>query len=297
MGARSIFLSTLLLACADARAQTVIQNNERLASDRPEAWAMNYFAATTFMTGFGETPALTPGQWQLGVELGHIPHLSEEQPRVGFNGFKSEDLNRSPALGRIRVMAGLPAGWVAELGYTPPVSINNTRPRNLVAAAIGRRVIERGRYALSARLLGQHGSVSGDITCPGELAGISDSERNPAGCQAASDDRAQLNYYGFELTSSLDHAPWRWHASLGLIRTELEVQVDALTFDVRDRSRLMTQDVVPYLAVGANRDLARHWHWGAEILYVPLTVQRNAESSRESDPLTSFRLQLSYRFD
>jgi hypothetical protein len=55
--------------------------------------------------------------------------------------------------------------------------------------------------------------------------------------------------------------------------------------------------VVPYLAIGANRDLARHWHWGAEILYVPLTVQRNAESSRESDPLTSFRLQLSYRFD
>jgi hypothetical protein len=75
------------------------------------------------------------------------------------------------------------------------------------------------------------------------------------------------------------------------------VQVDALTFDVRDRSRLTTQDVVPYLAVGANRDLARHWHWGAEILYVPLTVQRDAESSRESDPLTSFRLQLSYRFD
>lgn len=296
MGLRSFFLlSTLLLVSAGTRAQAVLRNDERLAPDRPEAWAMNYFAATTFMTGFGEAPPLAPGQWQVGMELGHIPRLSGEQQRVGFNGFKSEDLNRSPAFGRVRIMAGLPGEWVAELGYTPPVSIGNTRPRDLIAAAIGRRMIERGHYTLSARLFGQHGRASGDITCPGEIAGISDSERNPAGCQAASNDRVQLNYYAFELTSSLDYAPWRWHASLGLVRTELEVQVNALTYDVKDRSRLTTKDVVPYLAIGANRDLTRRWHWGAEVLYVPLTVRR--DDARESDPLTSLRLQLAYSFD
>jgi hypothetical protein len=258
---------------------------------------MNYFAAASFMTGFGETPALAPGQWEVAAELGHIPRLSDKQQRVGFNGFKTEDLNRSPALGRIRLMAGLPAGWVAELGYTPPVSINNTRPRDLIAAAIGRRVIERGSYTLSARVFGQHGEVSGDITCPGELAGVADSERNPFGCQAASNDRIGLNYYGIELTSSLDHAPWHWHASLAAVRTELEVQVDALAYDVRDRTRLTANDVVAYIALGTSRDLGEHWRCGAEILYVPLTVKRDDESSSESDPLTSLRLQLRYRFD
>lgn len=291
------WLVCLLLLSQGARAQPVFRDDELLDSDRPEAWAMNYFAASSFMTAFGGYPAPASGDWEVAVELGHIPRLSDAQRRIGFAGFKTEDLNRSPVFGRLRVTVGLPAHWFAEFGYTPPLEIDGTQSRDLVAVAVGRRMIEHGSYALSARVFGQHGEVRGDITCPGKLAGVEDSEQNPSGCQAASDDRFRLNYYGAELTSGWTAGSWHWHASLGAARTELEVQVDALTYDVRDRSRLVARDVLPYVVIGAGHDIGTRWRLGVEVLYVPLTVMREAGGSREHDPMTSLRLQLRYRID
>ena len=288
-------LASICLLGFDVRAQAVFREDEALAPDRPEAWAMNYFAASSLMTGFGESPALSPGRWEIAAELGHIPRLDEAQRRVGFNGFKTEDLNKSPVFGRLRLWLGLPAGWVAEVGYTPPLSIDGARARDLVAVAIGRRVFAHGRYALSARAFGQHGQAEGDITCPAILAGVVDSERNPYGCRAASNDRIDLHYYGVDLTSAWTAAPWQWHAGLGVARTELEVQVDALTYDVRDRSRLTARDTLPFIALGASRELGTRWSVGLEILHVPLTVRRDPGAPRERDPLTSLRLQLRYR--
>lgn len=55
----------------------------------------------------------------------------------------------------------------------------------------------RDNFALSARVFGLHGAVTGDITCaPGELAGVLEFERNPYGCHAPLDDRLAQNYYG-----------------------------------------------------------------------------------------------------
>ncbi|WP_242163804.1 hypothetical protein [Lysobacter sp. M15] len=296
MRGRSFLLSALLLSGVStiASAQTVHRGNEQLDPDRPEAWAMHYFTATSFMTGFGQTPTLRPGQWAAAVELGHVPSLSDQQQRVGFSGSKSEDLNKSPVIGRLRGLLGLPGGWVAELGYTPPVEIDGARPRALVAAAIGRLLLERGDFSLSARLFGQHGSVSGDITCPAELAGVEDGTINPYGCRAPSDDRLRLNYYGLELTPALRHGAWQWHASLAAVRVETEVQVDALTYGVHDLSRLTAKDVLPAIAFGTTRGFGRRWRWGAEVLYVPLQVQRDPDRSTENDPLTSVRLHLRY---
>jgi hypothetical protein len=299
MRGRSFLLPTLLLSGVStiASAQTVYRGNEQLDPDRPEAWAMHYFTATSFMTGFGRTPALRPGQWAAAIELGHIPSLSDEQQRVGFSGSKSEDLNKSPVIGRLRGLLGLPGGWVAELGYTPPVEIDGARPRALIAAAIGRLLLERGDFSLSARLFGQHGSVSGDITCPAELAGVEDGMINPYGCRAPSDDRLRLNYYGLELSPALRRGAWQWHASLAAVRVETEVQVDALTYGVHDLSRLTTKDVLPAIAIGTSRDLGKRWRWGVEVLYVPLQVQRDAAGPTENDPLTSVRLHLRYEAD
>ncbi|MCI4569408.1 hypothetical protein [Lysobacter sp. CFH 32150] len=247
------------------------------------------------MTSFGESPALSPGRWGVAVELGHIPRLSDAQRRVGFNGFKNEDLNKSPVIGRLRLWLGLPAGWIAEVGYTPPLSIDGARPHDLVALAIGRRVFARGGYTLSARAFGQHGQVRGDITCPDDIAGVTDSTRNLYGCQAPSDDRIALNYYGVDLTSAWTSGIWHWHAGLGVARTELEVQVDALTYDVHDRSHLTARDTLPFFVLGTSRELGTHWSLGMEVLHVPLTVRRELDAPRERDPLTSLRLQLRYR--
>ena len=279
-----------------ASAQMVVHRDEHLASDRPEAWAMNYVAASTFMTGFGATPALAAWSWSVGVELAYVRRLSEAQQRVGLNGTKLEDLNKTPVFGRLRLMLGLPSGFVAELGYTPALQINGTEPRDLVAVAIGRRLFESGRFSLSGRLFGQHGHVGGDITCPASIAGIADRLQNPFGCQAPSDDRVALNYYGVEVESAWNAGGWQAHIGLGAVRSELAVQVNSLTFDERDRSQLVARGVLPFGTVGVNREIAHRWNAGIELLYVPLNVRRPPELRRENDPLTSLRVQLQHSF-
>ncbi|HXD04781.1 MAG TPA: hypothetical protein VN680_01950 [Burkholderiaceae bacterium] len=294
---RHLLRASLVLALASAfsaHAQPVVGTDEHLASDRPEAWAMNYVAATTFLTAFGEVPKWEPWQWSLSGDLGSIPELSDDQRRVGFNGIKLEDLNKSPVFGRLRFALGLPYGWVAELAYTPPLEINGARPRNLLAGALGHRVFEQGEWSLSARAFGQYGHVTGDITCPAELANVTDPVRNPYGCQAPSNDRINLNYLGGDVIGAWTGGPWHAHADLGLVRTYLDVQVDALTNDTRDRSHLTSRETVPYIALGGRRDLSRHWSVAAEAMYVPLYVRRPPGLERENDSLTSLRLQLRY---
>ena len=143
-----LWLSALFLASQAAPAQTVIEDNRSLASDTPEAWAMRYFAGTTLMTSFGETARLGPWDWNIAFDLGSIPHLSDAQQRVGFGGFKNEDLNKSPVFGRLRLALGLPGAWVAELGYTPPLEIGGSRARNVVALAVGGRLFESDAFSL-----------------------------------------------------------------------------------------------------------------------------------------------------
>ena len=206
-------------------------------------------------------------------------------------------MNKSPVFGRLRLTLGLPAGWVAEFGYTPPLVIDGTHARDLVALAIGRRVLEHDDLTLSVRAFGQHGAAQGDITCPAELVGVSDPEKNPVGCEAASRDRIALNHYGADLTAGWGVGTWHWHAGVGLVRTELAVQVDARTFSVRDRSRLLARGVLPYLAIGASRDLNTRWRLGTEVLYVPLAVRRDPNVAPNNDPLFSLRVQLRYRSD
>jgi len=285
-----------LLAMQPARAQVVVRQDENLNGDRPEAWAMKRVAAASLMTSFGELPALAAGQWSLALEGGSIPRLSTSDRQVGFYGEKIEDLNKSPVFGRLHLRVGLPAGWVAEFGYTPPVAINGARPRNFVAAAIGHRLLQRGGFSLSARAFGQHGDVEGDITCPESLAGVTDFDLNPYGCQAPSDDRNSVNDYGVDMVAGWNSGPWHWHGDAGFVRTELQVQVDALTFDVRDRSRLVADGTLHYFALGVRRTAGEHWSVGSEVLYVPLDVRRQPGGETRSEPLTSLRVELRYDY-
>lgn len=58
----------ILLRILTAGAQEVVAFDERLDPDRPEAWGMYYFTATSFMTGFGEAPEQVSGDARLAVE-------------------------------------------------------------------------------------------------------------------------------------------------------------------------------------------------------------------------------------
>ena len=293
-GGSKLLLAALFVS-GGAWAQGTVRNDENLGATRPEAWAMNYMVASTYMTAFGQTPAIAPWHWMGSAELGHVPRLSEADQRVGFEGTKQEDLNRSPVFGRMRLLLGLPAGFVAELGWTPPIEVRGVKVRDLFALAIGRRLIEHEAFTLSARAFGQTGRASGDITCPARLANLP-IDQNPYGCHAASDDQASLDYFGLDATAGWNAAPWHAHATAGAVRTDLAVQVDALSFDVRDRSKLTAKSTKGYLAMGGSYDLTHCWNVGAELLYVPLRVQRDPNGGSSNDPFTGLRLQLRYKF-
>ena len=295
MDVRALLVVPLLLASMRVPAQTLVRNNERLDADRPEAWAMSYALSGSLLTSTGDAPDLAPGRWMLALDVAQVPRLSDEEQRVGFNGVKQEDLNRSPVFGRARAWVGLPGGWIGEIGYTPPLRIEDTQPRHFVALGIGRRLVARDAFRLSWRVFGQHGDVEGDITCPAHLAG-GGSDVNPYGCQAPSQDVASLNYYGTDLTWTWSTAPWQWYLDTGVVRSETQVQVDAYTFDAHDRSRLVAHDVLPFAAAGLQREVDAHWAWGAELLFVPLTVRRGAGAPAERDDFLDLRLQLRYRF-
>jgi hypothetical protein len=286
-------LSLLVLSEA-ASAQAVIESDQNVAIHTPEAWAMRYFAGTALMTAFGEIASLAPWRLNVAVEVGDIPRLSEYQQRVGFGGFKNEDLNKSPVIGRLRLGLGLPYDWVAELGYTPPLEINGSRPRNLLALSIGRRLPDGDPLTLSMRALGQLGKVQGDITCPSRLAGVIDPVQNPYGCRAPSQDVFTTNYYGVDATLSFNARDWQMYASAGVVRTWLTVHVNALVFESNDRSRLTSNDNLTWLTIGARHHFDPQWSLAAELLYVPLDVRRPPSFSLDRDPLGSVRVQLRY---
>ena len=139
---------------------------------------------------------------------------------------------------------------------------------------------------MEKHLLTKTASDAGNASCHAAL--------NPYGCQAPSRDRFDLDYYGGELTAGWNTGGWQWHGSAGVVRTELDVQVDALTNGLEDRSHLFARGYRRYFAVGTRYALAPDWSLAAELLYVPLQVRRGPGSASESDPLLSLRLQLGY---
>jgi hypothetical protein len=247
------------------------------------------------MTAFGATPELAPFDAQVGVELGSIPWLDADQQQVGFGGTKDEDLNKSPAFGRVRGWIGLPLGLVAELAWTPSVRIDGAKPEDLFAVGIGGRLIARDDWSLSLRAHGQSGRIRGDVTCPRGVAGTDDPQLNPFRCLEASDDRIDLRYHAIETTFARGTRALQGHATLGIARVEPEVQVDARLRGLRSVPQLFTRGSVPYVALGATRDFDARWQGAVEILWVPLDVRRTTGSEARSDPSRSLRLSLRYR--
>ncbi|MEK6596483.1 MAG: hypothetical protein AABZ18_08210, partial [Pseudomonadota bacterium] len=130
------------LSSGQALAQVVINETEFLHSDRPEAWAMNYFTSATLLSGFSAPRSRALGSVEVGAELDWVPQLSSEQRRVGFNGTKEEDLNKAPIFGRPRITLGLPGRFALTLSYVPPIRIFGFKP-NLFAFALERPLYER----------------------------------------------------------------------------------------------------------------------------------------------------------
>lgn len=288
-------LAAVLLPAAPAAAQDVIRDHEDLDFDRPEAWAMKYFTSTSLFTGFGVPRRRAPGSLEVGVGLGWIPRLSGEERQVGFGGSKAEDVNKAPLMARLRADVALPAGFSVTVGYVPPVDVFDVEP-HLLAASLNRPLYEGNRWRLGGRLYGQVGHIESDITCPNEVVGVDDPQVNPQDCEAQSSDEMTMRYAGFELSAA--HAGggrWEPYGAVAANRLDMEFQVDALTFGVRDRTRLSAEGWTWSATAGVRYRDPSGAVLAAEAFYTPLSVDRAGDGNSGNDPLFNVRALLTYR--
>ena len=123
-------------------------SSEHISFNRPEAWALKYFAAVSTFTPLQAPRERAPGAVEaLSLEGGWVPDLSESERRVGFEGTKVEDLNRTSVFGRPRILVGLPAGFAVEAGWVPPIEINGAKA-NILNGAVEKTFFDdaRGKF-------------------------------------------------------------------------------------------------------------------------------------------------------
>jgi hypothetical protein len=285
-----VFL-TVLGGATSVSAQ-VIDDIEDLDWDRPEAWAMKYFNSVSLLTGLGPPRARDAWTLEIGLELGNMPHLSEDQRRVGFGGAKVEDLNRLPAFFRPRLTIGLPAKWSLDIAYVPPIEVRGVTS-NLFAVGLERPVYSTGPWVLGIRFYGQVGTVESDFTCSEEEASYPPGPPdNIWGCEAASEDEVTLNYVGAAFTGGYRYRKTDFHWGAAANYMDMEFQVDALTFGLVDRSLLLADGWTWSINAGASWALGRRTSLAAEIFYSPLSVVRPPSTSVENDPLLNLRTML-----
>ncbi len=270
------------------------QTVEILAKDRPEAWAMKLVGSELLPTSLGIPSQSTPWSVDLGVEVGWLPSLDAEQRMIGFNGTKQENVNRTPLFARPRVQLGLPADFSLTLGLIPPVRIGGIRP-TVVAVALGRPLLDRGRWRLAGRVYGQRGTLEGDITCDRDTVEAGDDPvRNPFGCQAPSEDKMTIRSAGIELggafraTDTLEP-----YAAVAWNYFDTDFEVNAVYSGFVDQSLLLASGPTVSMTTGVAYNLDRRIRLTGEVLFTPLDVQRGG--IRVGDDLWTIRASLSYR--
>jgi len=285
---------------SQVRAQFVIRDTELLHSERPEAWAMNYFTSATLLSGLGVPRSRAPGSIEIGAELDWIPQLSSAQQRVGFNGTKDEDLNKAPIFGRPRITIGLPWQFALTLSYVPPVRIFGIKP-NLFAFALERPLYEQNSWTIGMRLYGQIGSAEGAFTCPGEVVQFPPgSPENIYGCEKKSADKSFQHYAGFELSGA-----YRIERLRGLTPyitvagnfLDTQVNVNAQTFGILDRTRLKAETWTFSASAGMAYPITNKLTLSVGMFYSPLWVTRPPAASSQNDALFNVRALLTYQLD
>jgi len=288
-----------LILRGEVLAQGTIKTTEILDSDRPQAWAMNYYTSVSLLAGLGTPYSREPGSVEVGFELDWIPQLGKAERRVGFNGIKEEDLNKAPIFARPRLTIGLPWKLALTLSYLPPIRIFGVKP-NLFAFALERPIYESKPWTFGIRAYGQLGEVEGAYTCPDDVAEHeSGSPQNPFGCEKESSDTATLRYGGIELSGS-----YRIEQARGLTPylavagnfLDTRFQVDAITFGFHDRRRLEAGTWTFSATAGVIYPLTDRLSLNVGLFYSPLWVTRPPDTSSQNDALFNARASVTYRW-
>jgi len=291
-------VALVVVSATPARAQFVVAETETLDFDRPESWGMKYYASLALLTSMGVPEKRAAGTIDLGFEGSYVPQMSDEARRIGFNGTKLEDVNKTSFFGRIRGSVGLGKGLALELGYTPPLEVGGAKP-NIFALALGRPFDLSPSWRLGVRGYGQIGTIEGDITCSAdEVAAGDDPQQNPFKCVEPSQDESRQKVLGLELVAGYAGASrFKPYVGLGVNYMDLEFQVNAVYSNglVEDHNIQLTSGTTVSATAGLSFEASKSWRITGELFYSWLSIVRPPASSSANERFFNGRIFASYR--
>ena len=276
---------------------SIAYSDQNVDLDSPEGWAMAFMTASAQNLGQAPPHSVNVREISFSAELSSIPRLSREQQKIGFGGFKDEDLNKSPAFGRLRANVGLPWNVDAEISWTPPLKINNSKPDHLWGAALSKPLFDNERISVGLRLFLLRGGVIASVTCSEDTINFAPyTLQNTAGCIGLSDDKLQMDHEGVEVFLSFNNSskilPW---ISLASTNIDNSVEIDAPLEVGRERASVYSNGTIQTLSFGLNYDIRKNWSLNAASSYTPLDVQRPNDSS-DNDNFWNVRAGLTIRY-
>jgi hypothetical protein len=263
---------------------------QTIAFDRPESWAMKYFASESLMTGLGAPRDMPFPSVRVGLEGEWLPYLTEAQRTVGFEGYKTEDFNRVPVAGRLRLSIALPEKLSVTFGYLPPIWVNGVRA-HLFSTAVERPFSPTRDLTLGLGITANIGKVIGSFTCP-DLGG-------PFQCEEKSSDAFTTTAFSGTLSGAYRIAVAHGlepYASASVNVMDLMFAVDARYAGIVDQTALRTRGVTFSTTLGLLLPVVRGLDVAGEVFYSPLDVKRPQEPARTIEGLFNVRGLVAYRF-
>jgi hypothetical protein len=163
------------------------------SADSHEAQTLAILSVPIAFTG-AQAPSSAHG-WSLGVEGATLPTVDPEiaTPTTCRPGKSAENTRPIPGIARLRLEYAN-AGWQLELGWIPPVPVNEVKA-NLAAVAVARAFSLGSSWSLGLRAHAVFGALHAPVTCD-------DAELRDAASECyqgtRSNDRWQPGVYGVE---------------------------------------------------------------------------------------------------
>jgi hypothetical protein len=293
-------LAALVVAVgpAPARAQLVVAGTERLDFDRPESWGMKYYASLALPTSVGAPQPRAAGEVVVGIEGGDVPQLNDAERRIGFNGTKLEDVNKTRLFGRVRASVSLGKSISVELAYTPPIETGGARP-HIGALALEKPFLLSPSWRLGVRAYGLLGRLRADVTCSaGEVAAGDDPVRNPFRCVKPSKDESRQRVAGLEVVVGHDgRSRLEPYVGLGLSYMNLEFDVNAVYSGgrVEDHTVQLTSGTTVSAAAGLTYAAGTRLRVTGELFHSRLPIVRPAATAPVNQGFLNGRVFVAYR--
>ena len=259
---------------------------------------MAYTSASALNLGQTASDDLNKGNLRISAELSSIPSLSEEQQKVGFNGIKDEDLNKSPVFGRLRLSYGLTSDTFLELSWTPPFEIDGAKPENIWGFALSRKFIKGENVDLGIRMYISKGEAEADVTCSKDVVAIEPfTPGNLSGCIDISKDKLSIDHKGIEASLVFKNfgngfTPWLSFASTQM---DPSVKVDAPLKYGQELVDINTDGTTFTYSVGMDYALDRNKILSFATSFTSLDANRPVELS-DRDSFWNFKIGYSLSF-